>query len=333
MDFTNVDVSENHLQQLSDELLRILLVDHTTSTEETRHNIFWATSDYEERGKGYQYHDPITPECITGENGFTIMPRVLKTRATQQERIQSMAEVFTPSWVCNAQNNLIDAEWFGKMGVFNTEISHPDGTHSWIASTEKITFPTGKTWKDYVRDNRLEITCGEAPYIVSRYDTTTGQFIPLPQRIGILDRKLRIVSENTVKSGEWFKAAQQAYMSTYAYEWQGDNLLLAREAMLISFIEYYQAKFGKMPLLRSMKYIAYIISWNVWQMDGIKGVIPHSCGIRQSAPDLWGNTQDMPCIGCKIGDIFSHNGTYCLIRDWRKRKAKSKIRFIDLLPS
>ena len=138
---------------------------------------------------------------------------------------------------------------------------------------QKVTFPKNKTWKDYVRDKRLEMACGEAPYITSRYDTTTGAFIPVNERIGILDRKLRVINENVNTSGEWLKAAQTAFMSTYAYEWQGDSLLLAREAMLFTFIENYTLKFGKEPLLKSIKYIAYIISWNVWQMDGIKGVI------------------------------------------------------------
>ena len=31
--------------------------------------------------------------------------------------------MFTPSWVCNAQNNLIDDAWFGRKGVFNEEIT------------------------------------------------------------------------------------------------------------------------------------------------------------------------------------------------------------------
>ena len=338
MDFPKADVPENLIQQISSELLKTLLIDHTMSTPKRRKNIFWATTDYEERGKGYQYHDPILPKYITGKNGQVIMPRVLKTKSTQQERSHSMAEVFTPPWICNVQLNQIDEKWFGRPNVFNTEAIDDSGNRSWVATTDKIEFPVGKTWRDYVRDNRLEITCGEAPYIASRYDTTTGQPIPIAQRIGILDRKLRIVSENTTKSGEWLKAAQQAFMSTYAYEWQGDNLLLAREAMLISFIEYYKEKFGKMPLLRSMKYIAYIISWNVWQMDGLKGVVPNSCHIEEKKvpvlrlfDDSGENVTHEPCPGCEKNDFYLHNGIYCLIRDWRKKKEKSKIRFIDLL--
>ena len=170
------------------------------------------------------------------------MPRVLKHRDTQGARSREMAEVFTPSWICNAQNNLIDEAWFGRKDVFNHEVTSKDGTHSWEINPNKIAFPEGRTWKDYVRENRLEITCGEAPYLVSRYDTTTRTFIPVEKRIGLLDRKLRIVSENTTTTREWLEAAKDAYRSIYAYEWQGDSLLLASQTHLISFIEYYRNK-------------------------------------------------------------------------------------------
>ena len=264
------DILENSILQDSPGLLSTLLKDHTTSRGDAVGNIFWATSDYEHLGKGYGYHDPILPELITGDNGQVIMPRVLKHKDTQSARVRDMAEVFTPAWVCNAQNNLIDEAWFGRKGVFNTEYTSEDGTHGWKTNPERISFPEGKAWKDYVRDTRLEITCGEAPYIVNRYDTTTGAVVPLADRIGLLDRKLRVASENTGTSGEWLEAAQEAYKSIYAYEWQGDSLLIARESMLASFVEYYRAKFGKDPLAKSVNYIAYIISWNVWQMDGLK---------------------------------------------------------------
>lgn len=226
-----------------------------------------------------------------------------------------MAEVFTPLWICNKQNNLVDNVYFGREGVFNTEVDNHDGTHTWIVNSDTIVFPEGKTWRDYVKENRLEITCGEAPYLVSRYDTVTGEPIPVERRIGLLDRKLRIVSENCHASGEWLKAAQEAFQSTYGYEWQGDNLVLAREALLYTFIDYYRAKFGKDPLLKSLQYIAYIISWNIWQIDGLKGVIPNSCGERRIVvADLFGETETITqCQGCNNGDIRAHNGTYALI--------------------
>ena len=223
--------------------------------------------------------------------------------------------------------------------VFNTEYTSEGGTHGWKANPERISFPEGKTWKDYVRDTRLEITCGEAPYIVSRYDTTTGAVVPLSDRIGLLDRKLRVVSENTETSGEWLEAAQETYKSLYAYEWQGDSLLIARESMLASFVEYYRAKFGKDPLAKSVNYIAYIISWNVWQMDGLKGVVPDSCHEKvETSTNLFGETTRTVtvCEGCRTDNIFKHNGTYCLIKDWHARDPQTghkgkRIRYIDLL--
>lgn len=316
-----VDILEDSIFQLSPDLLNILLKDHTTSEDDIQRNIFWATSDYEYLGDGYRYDSPILPELITGSNGHIIMPRVLKSRDTQVARSRDMAEVFTPSWICNAQNNLIDEAWFGRKDVFNTEYIGEHGCHQWSPNSEKIQFPEGKTWKDYVRDIRLEITCGEAPYIVSRYDTTTGEPLPLEQRIGLLDRKLRVVSENTETSSEWLKWAQEAHKSIYAYEWQGDNLLIARESILISFIEYYRQKFGKQPLLKSIKHIAYIISWNIWQMDGLKGVVPNSCHEeKQRSLFADDDLQSTPCPGCVNNDIHQHNGIKCRIMDWKKNK-------------
>ncbi len=322
-----IDILENDILEEYPQVLEILLRDHTTSK-----NIFWATDNYEDLGSAYKYSSCILPELITEEYGNLIMPRVKKDKILQQSRLRDMAEVFTPSWLCNAQNNLIDNAWFGCENVFNKEIYKNNGTRNWLRNNNKIIFPKGKTWRHYVRDTRLEMACGEAPYIVSRYDTTTGEFIPIENRIGILDRKLRVINENVENSGEWLLAVQDAYKNTYAFEWQGDSLLLAREAMLFTFIENHKLKFGKEPLLKSIKYIAYIISWNVWQMDGLKGVIPKTCGgITITNVDLFGNvkTENSFCKGCLDNNIYKHNGTKCLIKDWANKG--KKIEFISLL--
>lgn len=324
-----IDVKENSIWLEMPDVLTQLLRDHTT-----RKNIFWATHDYESLGAGFDYKDEILPERVTGEYGEVIMPRVLKSKKLQTERSKDMAEVFTPSWVCNAQNNLVDEAWFGRKDVFNVE--DPE-THTWKTNPEKITFPEGKTWKDYVRATRMEMTCGEGPYLVSRYDTTTGEAIPVKERIGLLDRKLRVVSENVDESGEWLEWAQKAFMNVYGFEWQGDNLLLAREALLYTFIEFYQEKFDKDPLVKSINYIAYIISWNIWQMDGLKGVVPDSCHEETEMVDLFsGEGKVKPCQGCVDGGYYHHNGIYCLLRDWGskdpvKKENNRKIRFIDLI--
>jgi len=333
MTLSQIDIRENDIFERSPELLSALLKDHTLSTEERQVNICWATNNYAYMGAGYQYSDQITIDAITGKNGEVIKPRAVKSREMQQQRSREMAEVFTPSWICNKQNNLVDNAWFGQENVFNTEVDNPDGSHSWNPSEGKISFPEGKTWRDYINENRLEITCGEAPYLVSRYDTVTGEPIPVKRRIGLLDRKLRVIGENTGTTSEWLKAAQSAYKSIYGYEWQGDNLVLAREALLYTFIDYYKAKFGREPQLKSLLYIAYIISWNIWQMDGLKGVIPDTCGDRRIVKHtIFGDEEHISaCQGCKNDDIRTHNGTYALIKDWNAKKGKEKIRFIDLI--
>lgn len=329
MNLFQIDIYENEILKQSPELLSILLKDYTLSTENCQVNIFWATNNYMDLGVGYQYYDYITIESITGKNGEVIKPRSIKSRELQKQRSREMAEVFTPSWVCNAQNNLVDEAWFGRKDVFNTEYTNEQNCHRWKSSEGKIQFPDGKTWKDYVRNTRLEITCGEAPYLVSRYDTTNGEAILINERVGILDRKLRVVAENTETSEEWLKWAQEAYKSTYGYEWQGDNLLIARENFLMTFIEYYQAKFNRTPQLKSLLYIAEIISWNLWQMDGLKCVVPNSCGEKPSGQySLFNEPEMIQCEGCKSGNIHKHNGIYCLIKDWRKNEA---LTFVSLM--
>ena len=315
------DVSENDLRERYPEVLEVLLRDHTTGK-----NIFWATDNYAELGNGFSYHDEIKPACITGQYGKVIRPRVQKDKELQTARIRSMAEVFTPSWVCNTQINLVDNAWFGYDWAFNEEINTPDGRHTWKVNSNPVKFPEGKTWMDYVKATRLEITCGEAPYITSRYDTTTGEFIPVEQRIGMLDRKLRVINENVDKSGEWLEFAQEAYRNIYAFEWQGDSLLLAREAMLYTFIENYKLKFGKAPQEKSIKYIAYIVSWNVWQMDGLKLVIPDSCHETEEEGlfTLDEGAEKLPCQGCVTGDNDKHNGIYCLVKDWWAKDSQTK---------
>lgn len=58
-----------------------------------------------------------------------------------------------------------------------------------------IIFSEDKSWKDYVRENRLEISCGEV-YLAADTMLQTGDAISIEQRMGLLDRKLRIVGEN-----------------------------------------------------------------------------------------------------------------------------------------
>ena len=305
-----IDIKENLVYALNPRILRILLKDNTT-----RKNIIWATDDYASLGEEYAADKPIIETCITGIFGNVIRPRIEKTKAEQTSRVRDKAEVFTPSWVCNKQNNLVDTAWFGRENVFNVETEK-----GWETIYDKIVFSDeqGKTWQDYVSANRLEITCGEAPYLASRYDTVTGESIPVKDRIGLLDRKLRVVSENVDSEPEWYKWAKKAVQSVYGYEWQGDNVLLARENLLFTFADFYLDKFGVPAIIEYLIDIAKVLAWNIWQMDGIKFVVPNSCkDIEEITTTLLGEEKKIiKCEGCLKGDHSKHNGIYARTYEW-----------------
>lgn len=271
------DLTDYHYGPAKD-YLRILLQDRTTGGY-----IRFCTDNYKEFGYGPD--DEMTPEAVLK---LDILPRVAKSKALQKARSKAKAEVFTPSWVCNTMNNHLDEVWFGYKNVFNVE---NEDDHTW-KPTEHIVFPEGKTWQEYVALTRLEMCCGEAPFMVSRYDTTTGLMIPMESRIGFLDRKMRIISENQRSDneedygwGDWFEWAKKAFQASYGFEWSGDNLLLARINLFYSYIDYATRRNGEAfnPHLVSWKTvaetyreIAIIISWNLWQMDGLKDTLPHT---------------------------------------------------------
>ena len=283
---------------ISPKLFNILLMDRTT-----KKNICWATDHYIEQGYDYYPQEPITRNLVTANKINLIRPRVTKVVEEQTKRTKEKAEVFTPSWICNEQNNLVDEAWFGKKNVFNISTGQ-----SWITNKKKIQFPSNKDWKKYVDAKRLEISCGEAPYLVSRYDTVSGKEILVEDRIGLLDRKLRVVNENTETEEEWLFWTRRAYESVYGYEYQGDSLLIARQNLLYTFIENMEYKFSHKPQEKQLRMIARIISWNIWQMDGLTMSVPFSERERVASQIsmfefFYGiKNEDTEPIPCKIYD-------------------------------
>lgn len=247
------------------DVLKPLLKDHTTGQ-----NIIWATGMYAEHGEGFRDRQQITESALLS-NPDIIKPRIAKSLEDQQARTRKKAEVFTPVWLCNEMNNYCDEEWFGRPDVFN----HANDDHTWTVNSDKIEHPEKKSWKRYVDSRRLEITCGEAPFLVSRYDAATGNLIEPPERrIGVLDRKLRIVNENTDSYEDWLKWALRAFEAVYGYEYQGDSLLIARINLLNTFVDYYRARWEKDPDDKLLRKVAIKISWNIWQMDGFRDTVP-----------------------------------------------------------
>ncbi|MCR1897031.1 restriction endonuclease [Ligilactobacillus murinus] len=244
---STTNIQESFLRETMPEILDILLIDRTTSTTRTKKNIIWANENYIQHGfKYYSAKSQMKPNLITGERGQLIKPRALKSRELQKERTKSKAEVFTPTWVVKKQNDEVDKDY------------QNDNLETYVK----------RTW--------IEITCGEAPYMTTRYDMETGDIIPFEERVGFVDRKLKRINSEVEDKAEWQRLVEEAFKSSYGFEWSGDSLLLARENLLYTYRDYYYAKWSEEPLYGLFEDIAEIISYNVFQMDGLKYIIPLS---------------------------------------------------------
>lgn len=313
------DIQSDLMRADKRRVLGLLLQDKTS-----KRNILWGTDMYAERGTAYAHDSEITPELITGVHAGLIRSRAQKHQDQQSERTKTHAEVFTPMWVCAMMIDALDDDWFGAQHVFTDESGE---------RTQRVEFPEGKTWQDYVRSTRLEITCGEAPFLVNRYDAATGEPVPVEKRIGILDRKLRVVDENAVDEDEWVHWVLLAFRSTFGYEFQGDNLLIARLNLLATFEEYLDHRWHREATDRELRKIANIIVWNVWQMDGLTYRIPFDT--TSDAPmDLFESagledSQEVPAARrisrCRIYD-WSSNRSQVLVSE--RGKATMKFDYI-----
>lgn len=120
---------------------------------------------------------------------------------------------------------------------------------------------------------------------------------------------------------EWLKWVEFAYESIYGYEFQGDNLLIARINLLMTFVDNVEFKWNRQPTIKELKSIANIIAWNLFQMDGLTDTVP--LGVPQpdyeeiTIFDLLGESEE------KEQQIAPK----CKIKDWRSNKS---ITFEDL---
>ena len=275
MQLLTVDISEEGIANDSGTLLTILLKDRTTNK-----NVVWASPSYEGMGKPFCADQPIKKNLIIGPYDSIIQPRVEKNKRNQELRTRKRGEVFTPPWLVDKQVSIVSDE----IGDISFE--------SFIALR----------W--------LELACGEGPYIVTRYDSITGDIIPVNNRVGFLDRKLQRIAEQSNTENEFIKWSKIAFESSYGYELQGDSLLLARENLLLSFCEYYDYKFGKLPTMKVIKQIATIISYNIFQMNGLTKQTPYS---DDSKGNIQLNLFDDVNNQEKKGDMFT------LVKDWKNK--------------
>ena len=221
---------------------------------------------------------------ITLDDVENIIPRWQKNRAEQKLRTRARAEIFTPPKVCEIQNNLV------------------------IGDTRDL--------EKFIEAKFLEITCGEAPYITSRYNAFDGEAIDFKKRVGILDRKLHAVSDAGYAFAYQVDLAIAALKSVYGYEFQGDNLFLARKNIFLTLEEFLSDKLAAKEFKELLPTVAMIISCNLWQMDGLKCTIPYADSNRQSEFDFSGKRIKPQ------GEIF------CKILNWRTHEL---VTFEDLV--
>ncbi len=272
-------------------LLDALLSDYTTGA-----HIRWGTDALASRGPGYAPADEIKSEFLVPG---LVQLRHKKRLVTQSERTKSFGEVFTPFSVCKTMTDHADEVWFGRPSVFDDP-------------NAPIVFPKGKTWEAYAKEKRLEITCGEAPFLTTLYDSATGEEKPVHERVGFLDRKLRVVRENTRTIEERVEWALKGVKAVYGYEIQGDSLLIARVNVLTAALEFCASsrlELNARSLTAEEERAEYarfvdVIAKNLWQMDGLTGRVPYS-----RAPSLfdfdvaWSPNQgEIPPAPCKIVD-------------------------------
>lgn len=179
----------------------------------------------------------------TPVNPNNCRPRWMKVKEEKARRTKKKAEVFTPLWVVNLMLDNLD--------------------------TEQETLD----WRTYIQRTYLEITCGEAPFLVQLYEPETGLPVILSERKGVLDRKLRSIPHDLTRR-EWKEWALEALKSVYGYEWQGDSLLIARRNILADFLEHYKNRFSQRLERPYLKEVLEVITWNIFQMDGLTDCIP-----------------------------------------------------------
>lgn len=224
-----------------------LLLNHHTGR-----NMVLGTDDYVHLDAANGYDTPIT-RCVLRELDF--QPRVLQAPASEKDA--------PPLWLVNRRNNHLDEDWLGSPDVFNQEKDE-----RFIMRGQFRLPQGGKSWQEYVLSPRLHISCGEAQYLTTRYDAVTGKPVPYKRRVGLFDRKLRLIGEYLDDPDDWFQWVARAYRSIYGCEERGDLLLVGRTNLFMAFFEAKTQTWFAPPTENEMEKIANIISWNLWQSDG-----------------------------------------------------------------
>ena len=114
------------------------------------------------------------------------------------------------------------------------------------------------------------------------------------------------MNENAADEAEWLEWAFRAFQSVYGYEYQGDNLLIARMNLLYTLADYIEAMWHRQAARKELEKFLNVICWNFWQMDGLKDTSPYGIPIDEIVQlSMFGDNETVDEI------------VYCKISDWR----------------
>lgn len=88
--------------------------------------------------------------------------------------------------------------------------------------------------EELIEKTYLDLCCGEGHFITTRYDPYTGAAVPEPERVGVLDVKLRKCAAQ--------EEGEAALRSVFGYEFQRDSLEIARQNVKETFLEWWNSR-------------------------------------------------------------------------------------------
>ena len=78
----------------------------------------------------------------------------------------------------------------------------------------------------------------------------------------------------------------------------------------MTYYEYYIDRWKEEPNLTTLKHIANIVVWNIWQMDGLKNTIPLGKPVEEYHQMNLFETEEL-----------DNQVVYCKIKDWKSNKS------------
>ena len=130
------------------------------------------------------------------------------------------------------------------------------------------------------------------------------------------------MNENAADEKKCLKWVTRAFQATYGYEFQGDNLLIARVNLLMTYDDYLQERWKRKSEAAELSKLINVIDWNIWQMDGLTGTIPYS-----KAQEKFRQMTLFDMFGGETEEAEENRQPLCRIYDWR---ADNSLDFVRL---